>query len=342
MNSFGTRLRVTTFGESHGAAVGVVIDGLPAGFTIDRKFLNHELARRRPNGSSVSTSRIEPDIYEIVSGIDGDKTNGAPLAVFIKNQDQHPGDYSDIKEIFRPGHGDYGWYKKFGNVIGSGGGRLSGRETVARVIAGAIAKMLLNSSGISICGYTRQIGAIKAAKVDWEAIGQNDYLLPDLSIVPKVDQLISALRQAGDSVGGIVHIEAHGVPAGIGSPVFDKLDAQIAKAMLSIGGVKGILFGDGLDLVVSNGSQVNDAMGPNGPLTNHAGGIVGGISNGAVISFDLIVKPVPTISASQQTMDINGQPRKISLSGRHDCCLCPRLEVVAESMLALVLADELI
>ncbi len=339
MNTFGRYLKVTTFGESHGPMMGAVLDGLPANLPIVPVVIAAELARRRPAGDAVSTSRIEPDEFQIVSGLVDGRTTGSPLTILIPNVAQNSHEYQDIADIFRPGHGDLGWYHKYGTMPGPGGGRLSGRETVARVAAGAIVKNILKEQGITIFGYTKQIGAICAEDYQREFIEQNPYRLPDRAAARQAEKLIADLRAAGDTIGGQVVIMAENVPAGWGSPIFDKLDATIGQAMFSIGAVKGVLFGDGLSLATMRGSESNDQMGPAGPLTNHAGGIVGGLSNGAPIVVTLLVKAPPSIALTQKTINTKGNPGEITIKGRHDCCLCPRIIPVAEAMLALTLFD---
>ncbi len=339
MNSFGHFLKITTFGESHGPMMGAILDGLPANLPIDPAVIAAELARRRPAGDAVSTSRIEPDEFQIVSGICDGKTSGAPLTILIPNVAQNSEEYQDVANIFRPGHGDFGWYHKYGTMPGPGGGRLSGRETVARVAAGAIVKDILKRQGINIYGYTKQIGPICAATHEKEFIEQNPYRLPDRAAARQAEKLITDLRAAGDTIGGQVVILAENVPAGWGSPIFDKLDAAIGEAMFSIGAIKGVLFGDGLSLATMRGSESNDQMGPAGPLTNHAGGTIGGLSNGAPIVVTLLVKAPPSIALTQKTINTKGVPGEITIKGRHDCCLCPRIIPVAEAMLALTLFD---
>lgn len=339
-NSFGTIFRITTFGESHGEALGVVIDGLPAGITIDREFINREMARRRPGQSAMTTSRQESDEVEILSGVLEGVSTGTPLAMLIRNTSQRSKDYSDIAEIFRPGHADFGFFSKYGIRDVRGGGRSSGRETCARVAAGAVAKLMLASYGIKICAFAAEIAGIKAETFDPEEIEKNPVRSPDAAAAIAMGEAIATARAGQDSVGGIVKCLVENVPAGWGEPVFDKLDARIAQAMVSLGSVKGIEFGDGFAAAKLRGSQNNDPMLPGKRFaSNHAGGILGGISTGERIEFALAVKPTPSISQEQMTVDKAGEPRQITITGRHDPCIVPRIIPVVEAMTAIVLAD---
>ena len=341
-NSFGQNFRVTTFGESHGPALGVVIDGLPAGVEIDTAFLQSEMARRRPGQSDVSTARTESDEPEILSGVFEGKSTGTPLTILIRNRDQHSSDYSNIKDIYRPGHADLAFDRKFGIRDYRGGGRSSGRETCARVAAGAVAKLFLRHFGISIRACTVQIGSVSAEKTDWSTVETNPVRCGDPAAAEKMHEEILKASSQGDSIGGIIRGEILGVPAGLGEPVFDKFDALLAHAMLSIGGVKGFEIGSGFRAASSLGSENNDQMTKEGFLTNHAGGVLGGISNGNVISFRISVKPTPSIVLPQKTLDKAGNPVEIRIRGRHDPCLVPRIVPVAEAMAALVTADLLL
>lgn len=339
-DSFGNIFRITTFGESHGEALGVVIDGVPAGLPIDRKFINCEMARRRPGQSELTTSRSESDQVEILSGVLNDVATGTPLAMIIRNTSQRSKDYSNIAEIFRPGHADFGFHAKYGIRDVRGGGRSSGRETCARVAAGAVAKMFLKSFNIDICAYAAEIAGIKAQTFDRAEIERNPARSPDAEAARAMADAINDARCAGDSTGGIVKCFVDNLPAGWGEPVFDKLDALLAHAMLSIGGVKGIEFGAGFAVARMKGSQNNDSMLKPGQFAgNHSGGIIGGISTGARVEFSLAVKPTPSISLPQNTIDIQGNPRVIEITGRHDPCLVPRIIPVVEAMTAIVLAD---
>ena len=355
-NTFGHIFRVTTFGESHGAALGCVIDGCPAGVKIDRDFIQSALNRRRPGawgeqGLNASvTARKEADEVEILSGVFEGLSTGTPISLLIRNTSQHSGDYSNIKDTFRPGHADFTYDEKYGFRDYRGGGRSSGRETAARVAAGAVAASFTSLSGIKVTAYTIEAAGIKAEKRDFSQIEKNPLRAPDNEAALKMNEAIEKLRSQGDSAGGIIECVVEGCPAGLGEPVFDKLDALLAHAMLSIGAVKGIEFGDGFEAARSTGSSNNDSMhAENGrPFfdTNHAGGILGGISNGNKIIFRLAVKPVPSIFVPQKTVqksgDGNVEDFQLQIQGRHDVCLCPRIVPVVEAMTQLVLADLLL
>ena len=340
-NSFGEIFRITTFGESHGAALGVIIDGVPAGLPIDLDFITAELSRRRPGQSALSTARKESDVPEILSGVLNGIATGTPLAIIIRNTDQRSRDYSNVEHIFRPGHADYTYNAKYGFRDYRGGGRSSGRETAARVAAGAVAKLFLATLGVNITAFASEIGGVKAKKFLPEEIEKNPARSPDPDVADAMAEAVAASAAAHDSIGGKVGCRITGVPAGWGEPVFDKLDALFAHAMLSLGAVKGIEFGAGFDVAAMRGSENNDALRPGNPpfVTNRAGGILGGISNGDVIEFTLAVKPTPSISALQQTVDDQNNPRDLEITGRHDPCIVPRIVPVVEAMAALVLAD---
>ncbi len=341
-NSFGLLFRATTFGESHGAAIGVIIDGVPAGLPIDAADIQKELNRRRPGQSAVTTQRQESDCAEILSGVFEGVTTGTPLTAIIRNQDQRSRDYGNIAEVFRPGHADFCYENKFGIRDYRGGGRSSGRETAARVAAGAVAKKLLETYGIKITASTVQTGSVKAEKYCEDFIEQNIMRTADPDAAESMIAAVKTAMQQKDSIGGIVECRITGVPAGLGEPVFDKLDAELAKAVMSIGGVKGFEVGDGFGCAGAAGSVNNDAPGRDGWSSNHAGGILGGISNGADIIFRAAVKPTPSIARSQHTVDRHGNGIDIEIKGRHDPCLCPRIVVVVEAMAALVMADMLL
>jgi chorismate synthase len=319
MNSFGRNFRITSFGESHGAAVGVVIDGCPAGMNLTREDIQPLLDRRRPGTSPLTSSRNEKDQAEILSGIFEGKTTGAPIAMIVRNEHQKPEDYEELREKFRPGHADITWQEKYGVRDHRGGGRSSGRETLGRVAAGAVALKYLSEHGITVNG---RILAVH---------GKTN---PD-----EFEQEIMMAKEAGDSVGGIVEISAAGCPPGLGDPVFGKLDALIAGAMMGIGAVKGVELGDGFGAAARFGSENNDPMTREGFMSNHAGGILGGISSGQDIVVRIAVKPTPSIVKVQQTRDVHGKVVEISVGGRHDPCIVPRIVPVAEAMLALVLVD---
>lgn len=341
-NTFGTHFTVSTFGESHGNALGAVVDGIPAGLEIDPDFIQREMDRRRPGQSSVTTARNEADRVEILSGVFEGKTTGTPLAMLLRNADQHSGDYRNFAEMFRPGHADYTFEKKFGIRDYRGGGRSSGRETAARVAAGAVAKLLLKHYGISVRACAEQIGPVRAEKRDWNAVEGNAVRCADPEAAEKMTQAIHDAMRRQDSVGGIVYCEILGVPAGLGEPVFDKFDALLAHAVLSIGGVKGFEIGSGFACAGMYGSEHNDPITASGFASNHAGGVLGGISNGEVVCFRAAVKPTPSISREQQTVDRNGKEVALEIKGRHDPCLVPRIIPVVEAMAALVTADLLL
>ncbi|WP_276744078.1 chorismate synthase [Victivallis vadensis] len=338
-NTFGELFRVTTFGESHGPGLGVIIDGVPAGVKIDEALIQRDLDRRRPGQSKVSTMRKEPDRVEILSGVFEGVSTGTSLAMVIRNTDQRSQDYGRLAELFRPGHADLGFFKKYGVRDYRGGGRSSGRETSMRVAAGAVAKMVLATMGVSVRACSMMIGGVYAETVDWSVVEENIVRSPDLAAAEKMVAAIRAAQADRDSVGGIICCEAHGVPAGWGEPVFDKLDALLAHAILSIGGIKGIEIGAGFEAPKKRGSENNDSILPSGFASNHAGGILGGISNGDVITFHAAMKPTSSIAKKQHTIDKEGNATEIEVLGRHDPCLVPRAVPVVEAMTALVLAD---
>ena len=342
-NTFGTLFTVTTFGESHGKALGVIIDGVPSGIPMDENFIQKELDRRKPGQSSVSTARKESDTGEILSGVFEGVSTGTPIAILLRNSDQHSSDYSNIAGIFRPGHADYTFFKKYGIRDYRGGGRSSGRETAARVAAGAVAKLFLKEQGISVRACACQIGKVKAHEpYNWEEVEKNIVRTADASTA---ENMISAVKEASmkkDSIGGAVYGEILGLPPGLGEAVFDKLDALLAHAFLSIGGVKAVEFGDGFDVCEKMGSENNDQMDANGFQSNHAGGILGGMSNGNTVTFRLAVKPTPSIASLQKSINIKGEEVDVEIHGRHDPCLVPRIVPVVEAMAALVIADLLL
>ena len=342
-NTFGTLFRVTTFGESHGAALGCVVDGVPAGLPIDFEALERELARRRPGQSDMTTPRKEADAPEILSGVLDGVATGAPVAILFRNTNQHSADYDAIKDLFRPGHADYAWESKFGFRDARGGGRTSGRETVARVAAGAIAKQLLARQGVTVRACALEIAGVKAGTIDWDQVERNPVSATDAEAAVRMADAVSAARTDHDSVGGVILCEALGLPAGLGEPVFDKLDALTAHAILSIGGIKGIEFGAGFGAAAMRGSAHNDPILPGGKFaSNNAGGVLGGISTGDVFTFRCAVKPTASIARPQKTVDRAGQTTEISTPGRHDPCLVPRMVPVVEAMTAIVLADLLL
>jgi chorismate synthase len=345
-NSFGKVFQVHTWGESHGPAIGVVIDGCPAGLALTSEDIQKELNRRRPGQSSLTTTRQEKDQIEILSGIIAGETTGTPISLLIKNLDTDPNPYQDLADLFRPGHADYGYWVKYGLRDWRGGGRASARETAARVAAGAIAKKILAQEGIQVIAYTVKVGNIEAQQFDPHQIERNPIRCPDSTRAKEMINKILAVKEKGDSIGGIVEVKATGVPAGLGEPVFDKLDADLAKALMSIGSVKGIEIGAGFQVSRLLGSENNDPFLWDGgrirTKTNQAGGILGGISTGEDIILRLAIKPTPSIAKPQQTVDIQGRPKTITIRGRHDPCICPRIIPVAEAMVALVLADHLL
>jgi chorismate synthase len=338
---FGRFFQITTFGESHGAAVGVVVDGVPQGIALAVERIQRDLDRRRPGTSRFTSPRGESDQVEILSGVADGVTLGSPVALLVRNRDVRSGDYQEIREMFRPGHADYTYFKKYGVSPQPGGGRASGRETVGRVAAGAIARAFLEPHGVVIRAYTVAVGTVRAERIDPEFAEQDPLRCADPDVAAAMAEMVDVAREAGDSIGGMVEVAAEGVPAGLGDPVFHKLDALLSFAMVSIGAVKGIEFGSGFRLTAMRGSEANDPIAADGFLSNHAGGVLGGISTGQPIVMRLAVKPTSSISKPQATIDIHGRPRTIQVKGRHDPCLCSRVGPVAEAMAALVLADAL-
>ncbi len=348
-NSYGKIFRITTFGESHGPAIGVVIDGCPAGLAIDESFIQSELSRRKPGQSRITTQRKEDDALEILSGVFEGKTTGTPIAIIIANKDQRSKDYGHIAESFRPSHADYTYETKYGVRDYRGGGRSSARETAARVAAGAIAKLLLKESGIAIQAFVSQVGDIAApfyTELDLTRTEDNIVRCPHPETAEKMIALIEQVRLDRDTIGGIVTCVIRKTPVGLGEPVFDKLHAELGKAMLSINAVKGFEYGSGFEGIKMRGSAHNDAFYEEGgrirTRTNHSGGIQGGISNGEDIYFRVAFKPVATIMQDQESVDKHGQPVTVSGKGRHDPCVVPRAVPIVESMAALVLADFLL
>lgn len=349
MNSYGTLFRISTFGESHGPAIGVIIDGCPAGLTIDEAFIQSELDRRKPGQSKITTQRKEDDTFRILSGVFEGKSTGTPIAVVIDNQDQRSKDYSHIQHTFRPSHADYTYEAKYGNRDYRGGGRSSARETAARVAAGAIAKLLLKHSGVEISAFVSQVGDIKAVhytQLDLAKTEDNIVRCPDPATAEKMIALIDDVRLSRDTIGGVVTCVIKNTPVGLGEPVFDKLHAELGKAMLSINAVKGFEYGSGFEGIKLRGSQHNDEFYNEGgkirTKTNHSGGVQGGISNGEDIYFNVAFKPVATIMQDQQSVDKDGNEATVSGKGRHDPCVVPRAVPIVEAMAALVLADFLL
>jgi chorismate synthase len=345
-NSYGTLFRITTFGESHGPAIGAILDGCPAGLDIDEAFIQSELDRRKPGQSKITTQRKEDDSFSILSGVFEGKSTGTPITIVIENQDQRSKDYSHIENTFRPSHADYTYQVKYGIRDHRGGGRSSARETAARVASGAVAKLLLKKSGVTVSAFVSQVGDIKAphyTEMDLNNTENNIVRCPDQSIAEKMIALIDQVRLDRDTVGGIVTCVIKGSPAGLGEPVFDKLHAELGKAMLSINAVKGFEYGSGFEGIRLRGSQHNDEFYNEGgrvrTRTNHSGGVQGGISNGEDIYFNVAFKPVATIMQDQQTVDKDGNEAIVSGKGRHDPCVVPRAVPIVESMAALVMAD---
>lgn len=346
-NSFGQVFRLTTWGESHGLAVGCTLDGCPAGLALSVADVQHELDRRRVGQSKVSSQRQELDRVEILSGLFEGRTTGTPLSMLVRNTDAKPGHYEDIKQLYRPGHADYSWDAKYGLRDWRGGGRSSARETIGRVAGGAVAKLLLATVGIKLVAYTLQLGDLRAQQFDEQEIERNIMRCPDAAVAELMVARVDQARRERDSLGGIVEVRARGVPPGLGEPVFDKLQADIGKAMFSIPAIKGVEFGEGFGVAHARGSQHNDpfvrrADGSIGTSTNHHGGILGGISTGEEIIIRLAAKPPASIAQPQSTVDQAGNPATITVHGRHDPTVLPRLVPIAEAMLALVLADHLL
>ncbi|HFA49091.1 MAG TPA: chorismate synthase [Bacteroidetes bacterium] len=349
-NSFGQIFRITTFGESHGPAIGVIVDGCPAGIQVDEVFLQNELGRRRPGQSKIVTQRKESDTVEILSGVFGGQTTGTPISLLIRNQDARSKDYGHIADKYRPSHADFTWQQKFGRRDYRGGGRSSARETAARVAAGAIAKLFLQKNGIQINAYVSRVGAIEAEKkyteLDFSKTESTPVRCPDLPVAQRMIDLILEVRKAGDTIGGHVACVIKNAPAGLGEPVFDKLHADLGKAMLSINACKGFEIGSGFGGVAMRGSQHNDPFyNDNGKIktrSNHSGGVQGGISNGMDIYFKAAFKPVATIVAEQESVNEAGRPVIIKGKGRHDPCVLPRAVPIVEAMAALVMADHLL
>lgn len=343
-SSFGTLFKLSTFGESHGPAVGVVLDGCPAGLPIDESDIQRDLDRRRVGQSRMTSARNEPDVIRILSGVFEGRTTGTPIALMVENTNARSQDYDAIKDLYRPGHADYTWDAKFGFRDYRGGGRSSARETIGRVAAGAVARKLLATIGVHVFGYTLQLAHLRAQRIELDEIERNPMRCPDPDIAPQMVALVEQARRDLDSLGGIVEVRARNVPPGLGEPVFDKLDADIGKAMLSIPAVKGVEIGAGFDVANQRGSANNDPFtlrsdGTVGTASNHAGGILGGISTGEEIIVRIAAKPPASIAQEQQTVNRSGEPMPIVVKGRHDPTVLPRLVPVAEAMLLIVLAD---
>ncbi|MDH3346975.1 MAG: chorismate synthase [Desulfobulbaceae bacterium] len=346
-NSFGTHFRVTTWGESHGRALGVVVDGCPPGIELTEEIIQEELDRRRPGKGGGESPRKEPDKVEIMSGVFQveekccQRTTGTPISLVIFNKDAHSKSYDNLKDVFRPGHGDLTYLAKYGIRDYRGGGRASARETAARVAAGCVAGQLLKKHGIEVTAYTVAVGGIRADKRELSEIKENRLFCPDNEAAAAMEKRIEEVRGQGDTVGGIVEISA-ACPPGLGEPVFDKLDAELAKALMSIGAVKGVEIGSGFQAAEMLGSENNDAISEQGFLGNNAGGILAGISNGEHLVMRVAVKPIPSIHKEQHTVNVRNEPVTIKVGGRHDISAIPRIVPVCEAMVKLTLADQLL
>jgi chorismate synthase len=341
-NTFGVLFRVITWGESHGTALGAVIDGCPPNIELAREDIQRELDRRRPGAVPLTSQRGEEDRVEILSGVFEGRTTGTPISLSIQNKDVDSASYEALRDVFRPGHGDFTYFRKYGIRDHRGGGRASGRETAARVAAGTVARKVIAREGIEVLGFTGEIGGVKVETFSTEEIQKSDLLCPDAAAAVKMRERLNTARKEGDSLGGIVEIRVTGCPPGLGEPVFDKIDGELARALMSIGTVKGVEIGAGFRAARMKGSECNDPIGPEGFRTNHAGGILAGISTGAEIVIRAACKPIPSIRMEQETIDVRGRSRKISVRGRHDVCVIPRIIPVCEAMVSLVLADQLL
>ncbi len=342
MNAFGKRFCLTTFGESHGRAIGCVLDGVPSGISIDEDFIQAELDRRKPGQNKFATARKEADKVEILSGVFEGVSTGTPIAMVIFNEDQKSGDYESVKEIFRPGHADFTYFHKYGLRDYRGGGRSSARETAARVAAGAVAKLLLNALGIEVRSGICAIGGIEAAAYDFEHVANSEIYALDKSVEEAQKDAILEAKNAHDSIGGVALVQVLGMPKGLGEPLYYKLDALIADAMMGINGVKGVEIGEGFHASTLKGSQNNDEIAPKAFKSNHSGGVLGGISNGDMLTCKVYFKPTPSVFIPQETINTKGEALTCKLKGRHDPCIAVRGSVVAESMMALVVADLLL
>ncbi|MFV0574015.1 MAG: chorismate synthase [Vibrio sp.] len=342
-NSIGQHFRVTTFGESHGKALGCIVDGCPPNLELSEQDLQKDLDRRRPGTSRYTTARREPDEVEILSGVFEGKTTGTSIGLMIKNTDQRSKDYSEIMDKFRPGHADYTYHQKYGIRDYRGGGRSSARETAMRVAAGGIAKKYLKQEfGIEVRAYLSQMGDVTIDKVDWDEIENNPFFCPDADKVEAFDELIRELKKQGDSIGAKLSVVATNVPVGLGEPIFDRLDADIAHALMGINAVKGVEIGDGFAVANQKGSQHRDELTPNGFKSNHAGGILGGISSGQDIVAHIALKPTSSITIPGETINRQGESTSLITKGRHDPCVGIRAVPIAEAMLAIVLMDHLL
>ncbi len=339
-NTIGKLFTFTSFGESHGTALGGIVDGCPPGMTLSEADIQNDLDRRKPGTSRHTTQRREADAVKILSGVFEGKTTGTPIGLLIENTDQRSKDYSDIAETFRPGHADYTYQQKYGFRDYRGGGRSSARETAMRVAAGAIAKKYLKlTAGIEIRGYLAQLGPIKSEKLDWSIIDTNPFFCPDSDKIPEMEAYMDALRKQGESIGARINVVATGVPPGLGEPVFDRIDADIAHALMSINAVKGVEIGDGFACIESKGTEFRDEITPNGFLSNHAGGILGGISSGQAIIAGIALKPTSSLRLPGKSINVKGEAIEVVTKGRHDPCVGIRATPIAEAMMAIVLMD---
>ncbi len=339
-SSMGTLFRVTSFGESHGPAIGCVVDGCPPGMALCEQDIQHDLDRRKPGTSRHVTQRRESDTVQILSGVFEGKTTGTPIALLIQNEDQRSKDYGNLADTFRPGHADYTYWRKYGIRDYRGGGRSSARETAVRVAAGAVARKWLHEHyGVRIRGYLAQLGPVVIPLTDWDDVDNNPFFAPDMASVPALEQFMDELRRAGDSIGAKVTVMASGVPAGWGEPVYDRLDADLAHALMSINAVKGVEIGAGFAAITQRGSEHGDEITPQGFLSNHAGGILGGISSGQEVVAHIAIKPTASIRLPRRSINRQGEPVLVETHGRHDPCVGIRATPIAEAMLAIVLMD---
>ncbi|MDM8180111.1 MULTISPECIES: chorismate synthase [Marinobacter] len=339
-NSFGKLFTVTSFGESHGAALGCIIDGCPPGLELSEADMQRDLDRRKPGTSRHTTQRREADEVKILSGVFEGKTTGTPIGLVIENTDQRSKDYSKISEQFRPAHADYTYMHKYGVRDYRGGGRSSARETAMRVAAGAVARKFLEQRlGITIRGYLSQLGPIRIEKIDWDQVHQNPFFCPDADKVPEMEAYMDALRKEGNSIGARINVVAEGVPPGLGEPIFDRLDADLAHALMSINAVKGVEIGAGFGCVDQKGTEHRDELTPEGFLSNHAGGVLGGISSGQPILASIALKPTSSLRLPGRSIDVHGDPVEVITTGRHDPCVGIRATPIAEAMMAIVLMD---
>ena len=339
-NSFGKLFTVTSFGESHGAALGCIIDGCPPGLELSEADMQRDLDRRKPGTSRHTTQRREADEVKILSGVFEGKTTGTPIGLVIENTDQRSKDYSKISEQFRPAHADYTYMHKYGVRDYRGGGRSSARETAMRVAAGAVARKFLEQRlGITIRGYLSQLGPIRIEKIEWDQVHQNPFFCPDADKVPEMEAYMDALRKEGNSIGARINVVAEGVPPGLGEPIFDRLDADLAHALMSINAVKGVEIGAGFGCVDQKGTEHRDELTPEGFLSNHAGGVLGGISSGQPILASIALKPTSSLRLPGRSIDVHGDPVEVITTGRHDPCVGIRATPIAEAMMAIVLMD---